>query len=125
MKKNYAVMFVILAMVVVFGCATTGTPPADCPDSVIWKNKQVFDVTMSVAITGFHVLAATKPEIYKLAHESAQAAAALLRSQPVSLGVLTDNVIVNMLSPLLGLIPMDKILCSYDRIYIAGDLERI
>jgi hypothetical protein len=113
MKKLIGIICIVILSGFI-GCATV-TPPAGCENSYIFKNKPTFDIIMSVAITGVHVLASTNPAQYKLAHESAQAAAALLLKEPVSLSGLTDNLIINIMSPLLGLIPVDQVLSECDR----------
>ena len=80
---------------------------------------------MQAAVIGVHVLALKEPGMYQMAHDAAQAAAALLKSQPVSLAALTDNSLVVLLTPLLGLIPMDEILSQCDRDYLAGYLLQV
>jgi len=116
----------VLVMLVLIACTTVPTQrPVGCEDSYIYANKSTIDLVMSVAVMGVHALATTNPAYYRMAHESAQAAAALLRHQPISLSGLTNNLIVNILSPLLGLIPIDKVLSQCDRTYLSDFLLMI
>ena len=115
MKKVFKIICGVV-LVVSLGCATIPiNPPTGCEDSKIYAIKPTFDIVMSVAVTAVHVLASTNPVQYKLAHESAQAAAALFLKEPISLSGLTDNLILNIMSPLLGLIPVDQVLSECDR----------
>ena len=110
-------------LLMVTSCATIRTPiPVGCGQSYIYANKGVLDVVMSVVVQGVHALVIVNPTYYQRAHESAQVAAALLRQQPISLSKLTDSQIVNILSPLFGLIPIDAILDQCDRDYLADYL---
>lgn len=126
LKFQSLVVLICVASILSFGCqSVVSNPPAGCENSKIYANKATIDLVLSVVVAGACALANTNPAYYRMAHESAQAAASLLRQQPISLSGLTDNLLINILSPLLGLIPVDQILSQCDRNYLADYLEMI
>ena len=119
----------LLAVFLTVGCQTTGTvqqpPPAGCETSLIYKNKVVIDTVLTVAIMAVHVAAAERPAWYTLTSAAAKEAAALLKKQSVTLMEITQNPYLNVLTPLLGLLPMDQLLSECDRNYLAAMLLQV
>jgi hypothetical protein len=123
MKKS----IVILACLMVFGCVTTKVNNNVVPDGckITVEMKKTTDIVLPIAVTGIKSMALVKPDYYALAHLAAIQMAALLRSQPVSLKDLTSNKLLDFYTPLLGLLPMDQVLCKEDREYLANYLLMI
>jgi hypothetical protein len=124
--KFVLVYFMAMVLLVTLGlvrCSSTPTTPtAGCENSVLYKHKNVLDVALPAAVIGLHVMQAYQPQYYVLAHAAAQQAAALLASKPVSLQEMTNDKIIILLTPLLGLIPVDQILDKCDRDYLIAYL---
>ena len=119
----------IISVFLAIGCATTGSvqqpPPAGCEGSWLWTNQTTTNLLLSVAVTGLHVMSVEKPAYYTLAHNAAKEAAALLRKQPVSLSAFSNNPYLVIFAPLTGLIPVDKVLCPWEREYLASFLDMV
>jgi hypothetical protein len=119
----------LLAVFLSVGCQTTGTvqqpPPAGCDGSWLYANQTTTNLLLSVAVTGLHVMSAEKPAYYTLAHAAAKEAAALLRKQPVTLSAFSNNPYLVIFAPLSGLIPVDRVLCPWEREYLASFLDMV
>ncbi len=119
----------ILSVFLAIGCLTTMAvqqpAPTGCEASLIYKNKVVIDTVLTVAIAAVHVAAAERPAWYGLVHAAAVEAAALLKKQPVTLMDITKNPYLNVLAPLLGLLPVDQVLSECDRLYLAAYLLQL
>jgi hypothetical protein len=128
MKKQAASMLMVLAMVATLGCVTpqtTTTPPPGCEGSWLFANQPTVNLILSVAVTGLHVMSTEKPAYYVLASASAKQLAALLREKPVSLAEFSLNPYLTAFAPLFALIPVDRVLCPWEREYLAAYFEMV
>lgn len=124
MKKFLTILMMVSFLLI--GCTTVKTNSTVAEENCfIYNNQTVCNLVMWAIVAGSKVLAAERPDYYILVQKSAQVTASLLKSKPVSLKSLTDDKIINLLSPLLSMIPDDAVLCEWDRNYIADHLLMI
>jgi hypothetical protein len=119
----------IISVFLAIGCATTGAvqqpPPAGCEGSWLWEHQTEANLLLWSGVAAMHVMSQEQPAYYTLASSAAKQAANLLRSKPVTLAEFSMNNYLKAFAPLVALIPVDRVLCPFERELLASWLDQV
>ncbi len=127
MKRNIAVLGLIVCFALMAGCATTHQIPTGCEKSLIHKYYPWADTMLSGAVLGAYALAGTNPELYVKIQDGAKLAISLLEGTAVTYGELSKvpNIYMLITSQLASIFRPGDLIDACDKAILIGYLKMI
>lgn len=125
MKKRIAVL--LIAVLMVAGCATTHQTPVGCENSIVHKQYPYADMLLTGAVAGCYMVAQHDPDKYALIQNAARQVEVLLQNPQVSYGQLAEvpNIYVFLTSQMATIFPPAQLIDKCDKSILLAYLKMI